>query len=147
MMGSKIEKILRLVQEGKMSPDEADSILGLLKMKEKPSKSGCHLKVKIMKSAGDKDKNINLNLNLPINFVKMTVKATGNFSFGIIGKNDKVRESLSDAGLKFDRDGKIYDVDSFLKALDALCENSPIEIANIQVSEGDEDVDIRISID
>jgi len=54
---------------------------------------------------------------------------------------------MTKQGLKFDRDGKIYDVDSFLKALDALCENSPIEIANIQVSEGDEDVDIRISID
>lgn len=144
-MDSKIEKILRLVQEGKMSPEEADSILGLLKMKEKSGRGGCHLKIRIAKDDGDGEKNV--NLNLPINFVKMMVKATGKFSIESVGKNNDVKESLRNVGLSFDESGKIEDVESFLKALDTLCEHAPIEIANVQVSEGDEDVDIRISVD
>jgi hypothetical protein len=144
-MDTKIEKILRLVQEGKMSPEEADSLLGLLKMKDKSSRSGCNLKIRIIKDDGDGEKNV--NLNLPINFVKMMVKATGKFSIEALGKNKDVKESLLNVGLNFDENGKIEDVESFLKALDALCEHAPIDIANVQVSDGDEDVDIKISID
>ncbi|MGE3063877.1 MAG: hypothetical protein AB7T10_09650 [bacterium] len=144
-MDSKIEKILRLVQEGKMSPEEADSILGLLKMKDKPGKGGCHLKINIVKDDDEGEKNV--NFNLPINFVKMMVKATGKFSIDSVGKNKDVKESLRNVGLKFDENGKIEDVDAFLKALDSLCENSPIDIANIQVSDDEGDVVIRISVD
>ncbi|MDD3803069.1 MAG: hypothetical protein PHW02_01615 [bacterium] len=144
-MDTKIEKILRLVQEGKMSAEEADSLLGLLKMKDKNSRQGCNLRVRIIKDDGDGEKNV--NLNLPMSFVKMMVKATGKFSIDSMGKNNSVKESLSNVGLKFDENGKIEDVESFLKGLDALCEHSPIDIANVQVSDGDGDVDIRISID
>lgn len=145
-MDSKTEKILRLVQEGKMSPEDADNILGLLKNKEqKTDPKACHLKININKSDNEDDKVV--NLNLPISFIKLMVKATGKFSLDMVGKNESVRQSLETSGLSFDDNGKITDIDAFVSALEALCESAPVEVCNIQTSDDDIDVSIRISIE
>lgn len=133
-MDTSIEKILNMVKEGKISPEEAENIIQAINLKKDKSAGGGskhHLRIKIAETKGDNRKPTNVNINLPINIIRLLVKATGKINIDVAGKNEKVRDTLETYGLEFDEEGHIKDIDAFLEALDELSGSAPLELVNI----------------
>lgn len=133
-MSASVEKILKMVKDGTISPDEAEGIIRAIEMKKEKSKGSSnkhHLRIKIIETKHGKEKPTNVNVNLPINILRLLVKATGKVNIDVAGKNEKVRDTLETYGLEFDEKGHIKDIDAFLEALDELSGSAPLELVNI----------------
>ncbi|MFO8061546.1 MAG: hypothetical protein R6U31_01320 [bacterium] len=133
-MDTSIEKILNMVKEGKISPEEAENIIQAINIKKDRSPgsgSKHHLRIKVVETKDSNEKPTNVNINLPINILRLLVKATGKVNIDVAGKNEKVRDTLETYGLEFDEKGHIKDIDAFLEALDELSGSAPLELVNI----------------
>lgn len=133
-MDTSMEKILNMVKEGKISPEEAEKIIQAINIKKDRSPvsdSKHHLRIKVVETKDSNEKPTNVNINLPLNILRLLVKATGKININVAGKNEKVRDTLETYGLEFDEKGHIKDIDAFLEALDELSGSAPLELVNI----------------
>ncbi|MEO0234486.1 MAG: hypothetical protein ABIN39_02335 [candidate division WOR-3 bacterium] len=141
MMEDRLKKILNLVKEGKITPQEADNLISALYENEEQMSEKCYFTVKIIKGDGKL-----VNIKLPIKFIKFMVKATGKLSFDI--QDDSLKNYFNSKGIKIDKDGKIVDFTSFSKAIDELCKEKPSEIVNIVADDEKEgSVQIKVSVE
>lgn len=85
-MSDEIIRVLKMVEEGKISSEKAAELINALKnQEERPkieNKNLKVLKIKIVSEDGD-----NVNVTLPVNFVKTLIKSTGKLPVNIEGVN------------------------------------------------------------
>lgn len=110
-MNEEIKRILKMVEDGKISADQASELISALKDKETQSeqpKSSAdkHLKVNIVSHNGK-----NVNIKLPIKFVKGIIKATGKLPVHINGNQEIDMKTISDA-IENDITGRIVELTS-----------------------------------
>ncbi|GEM_PF-1564096 len=131
-MTERLKKILKLVKDGKITPEEADRLISeLYENRNREEKRGCYLKINLLNGNDEKV----LNLKFPIKFIKFITKATGKFSFNIIDGEGKIFNNIFNKnGSIIDDDGKIIDFEAFSDSLDELCKNAPGEIINLSGS-------------
>lgn len=129
-MKERVERILNMVKDGKLSPEEAETLINSID-KKKEGKDEHYLRIRVIESSSKKENPTVIKVNLPLKVVKLLVKSTGKIGLDAVMKNKKVKTSLSGYGLETDDSGKIADVEAFVEALDALCENAPIELVNV----------------
>lgn len=129
-MKERVERILNMVKDGKLSPEEAETLINSID-KKKEGKDEHYLRIRVIESSSKKENPTVVKVNLPLKVVKLLVKSTGKIGLDAVMKNKKVKSSLSGYGLETDDTGKIADVEAFVEALDALCENAPIELVNV----------------
>lgn len=140
-MEEKLKKILKLVKEGKISPQEADNLISALYENEEQRTEKCYLAVKVIK--GD---NKIVNIKLPIKFIKFMIKATGKLSFDI--QDNSLKNYFNSKGIKIEQDGRIVDFESFSKAIDELCKEKPSNIVDIVAEDEKEgNVQIKVSVE
>ncbi len=143
---NEIERILNMVKDGTITPEEGDALIRALKEKEsRESNSPCMFKIRI--DAGENQEKAKVNVNIPIGVVKALVKATGKFSFKMMGNNDKIKDQLNKYGIEIGDDGKIENIEAFIKAMDELCKNAPLELVNIEAEDNGERAKVYISIE
>ena len=81
-----IKRILGMVKEGKVSPDEGSRLINALNEK---NETGSNLQTKsrwlkiIVQSKGNSAKKENVNIQIPLNIVKTALKLGGKFNFAI----------------------------------------------------------------
>jgi polyhydroxyalkanoate synthesis regulator phasin len=108
MMKEEITKVLTMVQEGKLDPDEASELIQALKEKDstRATIKGSNymdkmLKIRVMSEEGDK-----VNVNLPLRLIKVALK-TG------LSIATAIPESA-----KYVKDIDVLDVDLILEAIE-----------------------------
>ncbi len=137
-MSEQVERILNMVKDGKVTPEEAETLINAISKKsETSSGSDCHLRIKVLETKSNGQKPTVVKINLPIKVISMLAKSTGKIGLDHVMKHNKVKESLSNYGLKTDADGNIVDIDAFIKALDELCANAPVELVDIVEAENE----------
>ena len=140
-MDERLKKILNLVKEGKISPQDADNLISALYEKNDSENGRCYLSIKVLK-----DDNKVVNIKLPIKFVKFMTKASGKLSFDI--QDDSLKDFFNSKGIKLEKDGRIVDFEAFSKAIDELCNERPINIVDIDAEdENGENVKVKISVE
>ena len=89
-MNDEIKRILKMVEEGKMTSEQAEKLIDAVKGNEiekieslEVQNSGKSLKVLINSRRGD-----SLNFKIPLRFAKGIIKATGKLPIKIEGKED-----------------------------------------------------------
>lgn len=115
-----IEKVLTMVQEGKIDADKASELIEVLKEKQeresllgnKPTNySDKTLKVRVISAEND-----NVNVNLPIKLVKVVLLA-----------GHSIASSIPQAA-KFVKDIKKEDIDLILKAIENEIDGQIVEV-------------------
>jgi DNA-binding transcriptional ArsR family regulator len=106
-------KILKLLEEGKITSDEAGKLLDALGTKK--SEKARWLKVRVYDAGSSKPK---VNVNVPLSLMKIALKMGGKFSFAI---PKKAKEALKEKGI--DLESSTEDV---LKSLGQLEEGFPL---------------------
>jgi|GEM_PF-836285 len=81
-----IKRILEMVKEGKLSPDEGSRLINALNKKDEQSnnhqKKSRWLKI-VVKSKENSPKKENVNIRIPLNIMKTALKLGGKFNFAI----------------------------------------------------------------
>lgn len=131
-MDERLKKILQLVKDGKITPQDADRLISeLYENQTEGEKRGCYLKINLIKENDEKV----LNIKLPVKFIKFIAKATGKFSFNIMDGEGKIFNNIFNKnGSIMDDDGRIIDFQAFSDSLDELCKNAPCEVINLSGS-------------
>ncbi|QFG00031.1 hypothetical protein PB01_15020 [Psychrobacillus glaciei] len=117
-MNAEIEKVLNMVQEGKVDAAKASELIQVLKVRESGSttapKSSSYtdkmLKVRVVSAEND-----NVNVNLPIKLVKVVLLAGHNIASSIPQSQKFVKDidiSLILDAIENELDGQIVDVRS-----------------------------------
>jgi len=111
-MNEEIKRILKLVEDGKLTSDLASELISALKDKdtnaeEQPKGSvNRHLRVNVKSHDGK-----NINIKLPLKFVKGIIKATGKLPVHINGDQEIDMSAISEA-IENDITGKIVELNS-----------------------------------
>ena len=126
-MDENIQKILKMVEEGKIDSQKASELIQALKEKETseqtPSVNG---KAKALRIKVNSSKGEDVDINFPLKFIKASIKAFGKLPVNIKGSVDGVE-----------------DID--MKAItDAIENDIEGDIMNIKTGKGD---DIKIVIE
>lgn len=203
-MNSEIERILNLVKDGKISPEDADLLLRAVNgdtSQAKGRSKGCCLRIRIINAGGEGDdddedfetmkrekplkplkpakplspdgdsddddesgdddergeefvnKHIHfggneiVKIDIPVKVITMLAKTTGKLNFNMGGKNEKVRESLSQYGLELGENGEIKDAEAFAQVMEHMCEMAPVELAKISTNEKGASTVVKIWIE
>ncbi|RKZ18822.1 hypothetical protein DRQ18_08145 [bacterium] len=120
-------RILKMVEEGKITAEEAERLLAAL---EKPQVSGTKagwLKVRVW----EKGKEV-VKVNVPISLVKAALRLGGRFDF----VPREVGERLKEHGVN------LSSVEDFEELLDAIGDNIPYKL--VEVEDEDERVEVVI---
>ncbi|MCD6246777.1 hypothetical protein J7J58_07770 [candidate division WOR-3 bacterium] len=83
-----IKRILEMVKEGKLSPDEGSRLINALNDKDRDEQSNNHQKKSrwlkiVVKSKENSPKKENVNIRIPLNIMKTALKLGGKFNFAI----------------------------------------------------------------
>lgn len=125
-MDENIKRILKMVEEGKLSSDKAAEIIETLKADETtteesaPKGKAKKLVIKVKKSNGE-----DVNINFPLKFIKASVRAFGKLPVDIQGKVN---------------DHKV-DMEAIANAIESEVEGT---IMDLQTGKGE---DVRITIE
>ena len=109
-MKEEINRILKMVEEGKITSDQASELISAIKETgetagEQTKSCGCkNLKVLIKSHEGS-----NVNLKLPLKFVKGIIKATGKLPVNINSGQEINMKVITDA-IENDICGKIVEI-------------------------------------
>ncbi|WP_391203496.1 SHOCT-like domain-containing protein [Psychrobacillus sp. L4] len=117
-MNAEIEKVLNMVQEGKVDAAKASELIQVLKVRESGSTTSPRsttyadkmLKVRVVSAEND-----NVNVNLPIKLVKVVLLAGHNIASSIPQSQKYVKDidiSLILDAIENELDGQIVDVRS-----------------------------------
>jgi hypothetical protein len=112
-MDENINKILKMVEEGKIDAAKAAELIDAVKSKENEEPAGQRkpsikmLRIKVTKT-GEGEK---VNINFPVNFIKASLKAFGKMPINIEGdsNNEIDLKAISDA-IDNDINGKIMEI-------------------------------------
>lgn len=112
-MDENIKRILKMVEDGKLSSDKAAEIIETLKADETttdetaPKGKAKKLVIKVKKSNGE-----DMNINFPLKFIKASMKAFGKLPMDIHGKvNDhKVDMEAIATAIESEAEGTIMDI-------------------------------------
>ena len=111
-MNEEIKRILKLVEEGKITSDQASELISALREKdaapEDHPKSGFNRQLKVIVKSHDGK---NVNIKLPLKFVKGIIKATGKLPVHINGDQKIDMDAISEA-IENDICGKIVELNS-----------------------------------
>ena len=111
-MNEEIKRILKLVEEGRLTSDQALELISALKEKdaapEDQPKSGFNRQLKVIVKSHDGK---NVNIKLPLKFVKGIIKATGKLPVHINGDQKIDMDAISEA-IENDICGKIVELNS-----------------------------------
>jgi len=117
-MKEEISKVLTMVQEGKLAPDEASELIQALKENDSNSstiKSSNYLdkmlKIRVLSEEGDK-----VNVNLPLRLIKVALKTGLNIATAI-------PESA-----KYVKDIDVLDVDLILQAIESELSGKIVDV-------------------
>ncbi len=112
-MKENINRILKMLEEGKIDAEKASELIEAIKEKEKNdteviSNKEKMLKVRVISGKGEK-----VNINLPIKFVKSSLKAFGKVPLHINGdvEHEIDIQAIADA-IENGIEGKIVDIKS-----------------------------------
>lgn len=117
MMKTEIEKVLTMVQEGKVDAEKASELIEVLKNKESgsipsPKQAYADKTLKIRVISADND---NVSVNLPIKLIKVLLKAGHNIAGNIPQSEKYVKDIDIDVlieAIDNELDGQIVDVKS-----------------------------------
>jgi len=114
-MSEEIKRVLKMVEEGKMSGDEAAELIEALKEKpavktKSPSKSYLDKMLKVRVYSDDKDQ---VNVNVPVRFVRTMLR----LGQGIAGNVPAAKEYVAD-----------IDMDVIIEAIDNEMEGKIVDI-------------------
>ncbi|MCB0722327.1 MAG: hypothetical protein KDC73_04945 [Ignavibacteriae bacterium] len=110
-MDESIKRILKMVEEGKLSSEKAAEMIDVLKSgestEETTPKAGKKLVIRVKKKDGE-----DVNINFPLKFIKASVKAFGKLPVDIKGHvNDhKVDMEAFAAAIESEAEGTIMDL-------------------------------------
>ena len=110
-MDESIKRILKMVEEGKLSSEKAAEMIDVLKSgestEETTPKVGKKLVIRVKKKDGE-----DVNINFPLKFIKASVKAFGKLPVDIKGHvNDhKVDMEAFAAAIESEAEGTIMDL-------------------------------------
>lgn len=118
-MKSEIEKVLMMVQEGKIDAEKASELIDVLKQKQErgslstkaPNYSDKTLKIRVLSAQND-----NVSVNLPIKLVKVVLLA-----------GHSIASSIPQSE-KFVKDIKKEDIDLILKAIENEIDGQIVEV-------------------
>lgn len=120
-MNENITRILKMVEDGKISADKAAELIEAIKGKETETgqdNQGCRgekmFKVNVLSGKGDK-----IKIRLPVKFVKSSLKAFGKMPVNVKGCEEIDMKVITDA-IENDIEGEIVTVKS--------CDGDDIEI-------------------
>jgi len=109
-MKEEINRIIKMVEEGKITSDQASELIGAIKEKEsepeQQKSSDKNLKVNILSKSGK-----NLNIKLPLKFCKGILKATGKIPVHING-GEEIDTKVIMAAIENECCGKIVELNS-----------------------------------
>src|SRR4030095_14808204 len=109
-MKEEIKRILKMVEEGKITSDQASELIEALKEKEgrgeQPNSGEKNLKVNVRTHKGK-----TINVKLPLKFVKGIIKATGKMPVHINGGDEIDMKAVADA-IENEITGKIAEVNT-----------------------------------
>jgi len=112
-MKENINRILKMLEEGKIDAEKAAELIEAIKEKEtaQTEQTVAHekmLRVRVLSAEGEK-----VNVNLPIKFVKASIKAFGKIPININGdtNHDIDMQAIADA-IENGIDGRIVDIDT-----------------------------------
>jgi len=124
-------RILRLLEEGKISADEAGKLLDALGTKK--SEKARWLKVRVYDVGSSKPK---VNVNVPLSLMKIVIKVGGKFSFAI---PKKAKESLKEKGI--DLEGSVNDI---VESLNQLTKEGGLPLVDVVDDESGERVEVYV---
>ena len=110
-MDESIKRILKMVEEGKLSSEKAAEMIDVLKSgestEETTPKAGKKLVIRVKKKDGE-----DVNINFPLKFIKASVKAFGKLPVDIKGhvNDDKVDMEAFAAAIESEAEGTIMDL-------------------------------------
>jgi hypothetical protein len=120
-MNENITRILKMVEDGKISADKAAELIEAIKVKEadanQKSEACCKekmFKVNVLSGKGDK-----VNIKLPVKFVKSSLKAFGKMPVNVKGCEGIDMKIITDA-IENDIEGEIIKV--------KCCDGDDVEI-------------------
>lgn len=109
-MKEEIKRILKMVEEGKITSDQASDLIDALKEnqsnQEQPKSSEKNLKVNIISHKGK-----NVNVKFPLKFVKGIIKATGKMPVHINGSEEIDMKAFAEA-IENEVTGKIVEINT-----------------------------------
>ena len=122
------KRILKMLEEGKITSDEAERLLETLENTGADEESGSRKKVKWMKVRVQENGETKVNINLPISLVRALLKITGKFNMRM-GKRS-MDETLKGYGIN------INNVEDLDKILNEITGDTPYKLVDIE-DEGD----------
>ncbi|MEO0095410.1 MAG: hypothetical protein ABIL46_09060 [candidate division WOR-3 bacterium] len=130
-MSEEIRKILHMVAEGKLKPEEAERLIGALK--EAPEKAR-YLKVRVFEKDIEKPK---VKVDIPIGALKLFLKLGATF------------QGLSPEGIKMNIKGKQFSFDELTpelidKILSEISESGRYSLVEVDDAEKNERVEVYI---
>ncbi len=126
-------RILKLVEEGKISAEEAARLLGAVEEPPRPGGKARWLKVRVYE--GDREEP-RVRVNLPLSLIKLGVKVGGKFA---ISMPDKAKEKLKEKGIDL---SSLDALDKVEELLGELAEEGPFKL--VDVEEGKERVEVYL---
>lgn len=110
-MKDQIERILKMLEEGKISSAQASELIDAIKSKAAEGETEQHtsskdktIRVKILSRKGD-----DVSINLPLKFVQSSIKAFGKIPINVEGSQEIDMQQLS-AAIESGMTGKIIQV-------------------------------------
>jgi hypothetical protein len=112
-MNENINRILKMVEDGKIDAAKAAELIEALNEKEPATNTQTQTKEKMLKVRILSAKGETVNVNLPIKFVKSSIKAFGKIPINIHGEtnHDIDMQAIADA-IENGIDGRIVDINS-----------------------------------
>ena len=125
-------KILKMLEEGKITSEEATKLLEAIEGKsQKIEGKGRVLKVKIIEGGAQR-----VNIKIPLKLIKTIAKIGGNINIDL---PDSAKEKLSEKGISLEN---IKDAEKLNEIIAELEKEAPFELVN--VDEGDKKVIVTI---
>ena len=115
-------KILKMLEEGKVSAEEANNLLEAIDSKSHEIEGKSRwLKVKVIENGNQK-----VNVKIPLKVIKIAAKIGGKINVNL---PDEAKEQLAEKGIQFDN---IKDVEDLNEILAELEKEAPFELVNVE---------------
>ena len=135
-----IKRILSMVKEGKITPDEGSRLINALN-EVKDSSNAINRKYKwlkiLVKSKENSSTKENVNLKIPLNLVKAALKIGGKFSFAM---PEEAKDKMEKNGINIK---ELINPEEFERIIEGLNSGEPYTIVDVE----DEDEVVKIFIE
>ena len=135
-------KILQMLQDGKITAEQAEKLLEALKNNaETATKRAKWLRIRVYEGGAEKP---TVNINLPLGLLKILLKMGGKFMGGKLTDKipNSVRERLEQQGIPLNID--VLTPEQVDQLMSALTEEGPLKLVDVDDEESGEKVEITI---